>query len=189
MIPESTANRTVSLYRADPFPSRWVHEAVLIEGVEASDATLVQHGGRFWLFAATRDHGGSWSDTLSIFMAPTLRGPWRPHPANPILIDSAAARPAGAMFHQGGRLWRPVQNCSRGYGTGIGFAEVTQLDGEGFAQVLRGQMAPDPAWPGRRLHTFNRAGGFDFIDGSAHAPRSATMARLLEPWTGRRGTL
>ncbi len=61
MIPESSAARTVNLYRADPFPDRWVREATLIEDVEASDATIVRHGGRLWMFAATRDGAGSWS--------------------------------------------------------------------------------------------------------------------------------
>ena len=39
MIPESSANRDIALYRAVDFPLRWERFAVLIEGVEASDAT------------------------------------------------------------------------------------------------------------------------------------------------------
>jgi hypothetical protein len=186
MIPESSSNRSIALYRARNFPHGWVKEATLVSDVEASDATLVRHDGLFWMLAATRDGLGSWSDTLSLFSAPALHGPWRPHAGNPVLIDQAAARPAGAIVTRHGRLWRPVQDCTAGYGTGIGLAEITRLDHDGFAQRLHGVLRADPSWPGRRLHTLNRAGRLECIDGAAYSPRSPQLARRLEAWSGRR---
>jgi hypothetical protein len=185
MIPESCGAGKVTLYRAARFPDRWVREADLLTGITASDATIVAHDGRLFMFAATRD-AGSWSDTLSIFHAQHLLGPWQPHAANPILIDASAARPAGAFVRRNGTLWRPVQDCAGGYGTGIGLAEVTRLDTEGYAQTLHAIMRPPAGWPGRRLHTLNRAGALEFIDGSAHSPRSRFLAARLEGWSGRR---
>ena len=186
MIPESSASRTVTLYRAQKFPYLWQREDILIADVQASDATLVQTDGRFWMFAATRDDAGSWSDTLSIFFAPQLQGPWRPHRANPVLVDQAAARPAGAMIFRDGQLWRPVQDCTEGYGTGIGLAEVTRLTPDVFEQRTHTVLRTEPGWPGRRLHTLNRAGSLECIDGAAYAPRSRFLARRLETWSGRR---
>jgi hypothetical protein len=186
MIPESSANRSIALYRADPFPDRWVREAVLLTDIEASDATILHHGGCFWMFAATRDGAGSWSDTLSIFSAPDPLGPWKPHPANPILIDERAARPAGAFVKRDGRLWRPVQDCSAGYGTGVGLVEILRLDHSTYQQRLHSVLRADPRWPGRRFHTLNRAGRLECIDGAAHSPRSRFLARHLQEWSGRR---
>jgi hypothetical protein len=186
MIPESSANRCIALYRADPFPDRWVREATLVADVEASDATILHHGGCFWMFAATRDGAGSWSDMLSVFSAPDPRGPWKPHPANPILIDQATARPAGAFIRRGGRLWRPVQDCSAGYGTGVGLVEILRLDHSTYEQRLHTLLRPDPRWPGRRFHTLNRAGRLECVDGAAHSPRSRFLARRLQGWSGRR---
>jgi hypothetical protein len=186
MIPESSAAGRVDLYRADPFPHRWIHEATLVSGVEASDATVVRHGGCLWMLAATRDGAGSWSDTLSIFSAPDLLGPWQPHPLNPVLIDQATARPAGTMFVRDGKLYRPVQDCTHGYGTGIGLAEVTRLDHDGFDQKIHALLRADPSWPGRRFHTLNRAGRLECIDGAAYSPRSRFLARQLQTWSGRR---
>jgi hypothetical protein len=186
MVPESSSNGTVTLYRADPFPFRWVPEATLLSGIEASDATIVHHDGLFWMFAATHDGRGSWSDMLSIHWAHELRGPWRPHEANPVLVDQAAARPAGAMVARGGRLWRPVQDCTYGYGTGIGLAEVTVLDKERFAQRVDAVLRAPPGWPGRRFHTLNRAGSVECIDGAAYSPRSRTLGRWFESRSGRR---
>ena len=186
MIPESSANRSITLYRGDPFPTRWVPEAVLVTDIEASDATVAYRNGYFWMFAATRDGRGSWSDTLSIFYARDLRGPWQAHQGNPILVDQASARPAGAVVERDGSLWRPVQNCSEGYGTGIGLAEITRLDHDGFEQKVHAVLRPCPDWPGRRLHTLNRAGRLECIDGAAYSPRSRRLARRLQTWSGRR---
>jgi hypothetical protein len=167
MIPETSQNRTVSLYRADPYPHRWVRERDLLTGIVASDATPIHFEGRWWMFATLHDGAGAHSDMLGLFLADDLLGPWRPHPANPLLIDAGGARPAGAMLVREGSLWRPVQDCTRLYGGALGLAEVTTLTETAFAQAVRVHLAPGPPWPGRRLHTLNAAAGIEVIDGSA----------------------
>lgn len=186
MIPESCAERSVNLYRALAFPYRWTKEATLLSGVEVSDATLVRWKGQMWMFAATRDGYGSYSDTLSLFKAPRVMGPWTPHPGNPVLVDQSAARPAGGFFVRGGQLWRPVQDCTRGYGTALGLAEILRLDDAGFEQRVRTVLRCTSGWPGRRIHTLTRHGTLECIDGSAHSPKSARLAQHLQRWTGRR---
>lgn len=167
MIPESSSNRDVAIYRARDFPYRWERHATLLSNLEAGDATVVSHAGTFWMFAATRDGGGGYSDTLSLFSAPDLFGPWTAHAGNPVLIDRATARPAGNIVKRGDRLWRPVQDCTDRYGGGLGLAEILRLDEGGYEQAVRKVLRPGPSWPGRRLHTLNRAGALECIDGSA----------------------
>lgn len=171
MVPESCANRTVDLYRATAFPGGWVKEATLLSDVVASDATLVEHDGRWWLFATVRDDGGAFSDALHLWSAPDFRGPWTPHPKNPVLVDIASARPAGRMVERDGQLLRPVQDCRRSYGAALGIARVAHLDLNGMEQTVETILTPGTLWDGRKLHTLNEAGGLEFIDGSALAPR------------------
>ncbi|TPK97857.1 formyl transferase [Mesorhizobium sp. B2-4-14] len=171
MVPESCANRTVDLYRATAFPGGWVKEATLLSDIVASDATLVEHGGRWWLFATVRDGGGAFSDALHLWSAPDFRGPWTPHPKNPVLVDIASARPAGRMVERNGQLLRPVQDCRRSYGAALGIARIAHLDVNGMEQVVETILTPGALWNGRKLHTLNEAGGLEFIDGSAIAPR------------------
>ena len=165
MVPESSAARRIDLYRATAFPGGWVREATLVDDVCASDATLVCRDGTWWMFATVRDGGGAFSDALHIWSAPALRGPWRPHPRNPVMIDIASARPAGAFIEHDGVLIRPVQDCRRGYGAALGFARIERLDAEGFAQEMTG-VSQGAGWRGR-LHTYNRCGALETIDGSA----------------------
>lgn len=170
MIPETSAAGTIELYRATTFPDSWSLDSVLVEDVEASDATVFQHGGGWWMIATVRS-GGSFSDALHVWSADRLRGPWAPHPHNPVLMDIASARPAGRVEERGGRLLRPVQDCRSGYGAALAVAEITRLDEDHFDQRVTERLTPGPWWPGRRLHTLNRAGRLECIDGSAMAPR------------------
>ena len=99
MIPESSAMRVVELYRAERFPDRWVKHAILLDDVLADDATLFEKDGRLFLFAALRDWQASSWEALGLYHADRLTGPWHAHPANPVLLDPSAARPAGGAIH------------------------------------------------------------------------------------------
>jgi beta-xylosidase len=142
-----------------------------LTGVELADATITRHQGLYYLFGVTRDGAGGYSDTLSIYFAEKITGPWRPHEQNPILVDRSSARPAGAFFHRDGALWRPIQDCSRGYGAALVLSEVQCLSPKEFKQVARKTIAPSRVWPGRKLHTLNRSGRLEVIDGSRIQPK------------------
>jgi hypothetical protein len=189
MIPETGATGTIDLYRAREFPFSWKLETRLVCGVVASDATLVEWQGRWWMFATVRDGGGAHSDALWLWSAPDFRGPWTAHPHNPVLIDIASARPAGNMFMRDGKLYRPVQDCRRGYGAALALARVDRLDEGGYAQTIEAVINPGADWPGRRLHTYNFGGGFEFIDGSAFAPRWPALRHPLALASRRQGRL
>jgi hypothetical protein len=162
MIPETSARRTVELYRADPFPDRWTLHSVLLEDVDLGDATLQKIGDRWWMFAAARERWTSSWDALALYHAPTPFGPWQPHPGNPVMVDLAAARPAGNILSVDGRLVRPVQNCDGLYGAALGFAEIRSLTADVFAQTLAATALP---WGDNRgLHTFNRSATLETID-------------------------
>ncbi len=174
MIPESSRRRRVELWRAVAFPHRWELAAVLIDGVDLADATVVRHEGRWYLFAAPRDEWTSNWDALSLWTAPSLFGPWWPLPRNPVLVDVRAARPGGAVVHAGERLVRPVQDCAARYGAALGWAVIDRLDPNGFAQTVQRRDVPLPPLSG--LHTFNRSGRIEALD--AFGPRSATAIAM-----------
>lgn len=180
MIPESTNARDVALYRCLRFPDRWERVATLLDDLSLSDATVFEHGGRWWMLGTLQDGGGGWSDVLVVHTAPSLFGPWTPIADNPVLVDRDSARPAGNPFHRDGRLWRPVQDCSAGYGSGLALAEITRLDEGGYAQVVHHRIAPQSRWPGRKLHTLNRAGRLEVIDGSVVRPKWSWLAGFVD---------
>jgi hypothetical protein len=188
MIPESSASGRVPLYRCIDFPYRWERRDPLLEGIEAADATIFAHAGRYYMTSVVREGVGGYSDTLALHHAPSPFGPWRRHPASETLIDAGAARPAGAATERAGALWRPVQDCRNGYGRALRLARIDRLDPEHFEQTFTAQIGSGPLWPGGRLHTLNRAGRLETIDGVALTPKLAPLrpivAKRFEPSVG-----
>jgi hypothetical protein len=169
MLPEASASGELVLYRAENFPDRWVRHAVLIAGRAISDATLLQHDGALWLFATDRDGAGSTSDMLVIYRADVIEGPWVPHPANPIRIDRRSARPGGAFVVDDGKILLPVQDGTMGYGGGLGFAELRALDSTNVDLAAPKPIAEEGYWPYPQIHTLNRMGRLEVIDGIAES--------------------
>lgn len=125
MVPESYAAGEVRLYRATDFPGGWSHDTTLLTGAPFKDASPFHHGGHWWLFVETSSHQ---HDELRLYRAAQVRGPWREHPASPIVrADAAIARPAGRPFVADGRLYRPAQDCSTSYGRAVHAIEVLEL--------------------------------------------------------------
>jgi hypothetical protein len=187
MIPESSAHRDVALYKCVRFPDRWERHSTLLSGLELADVTITRHNGLNYLFGAWRDGTAGYSDMLAIFYANDLHGPWLPHASNPVLMDRASTRPAGNFVTIDGKLWRPVQDCAAGYGTGLGLAEILELSPTTFRQAVRHTLRPGPAWKGRKLHTLNRCGGLEVIDGARIQPktRALTARSGSAVWSGR----
>jgi hypothetical protein len=164
MMPECSASGAVTLYRADPFPDRWVPAFQLLDA-ELHDATLAQHEGRFYLFASTRDLASSSWDSLSVFSADTLTGAYEPLPGNPQLIDRRASRPAGNLYVAEGVLWRPAQDCTQGYGSALTIARITRLDRDGFAQDVASTLRMSGnSGAVHGPHTLNRVPGLEVLD-------------------------
>ena len=164
MMPESSAAGTLELYRADPFPGRWTLDRVLIENLALADATFFEQDGRFWLTATSCEDGGSSWDCLSLFTGASALGPWTRCGAGPVLIDASSARPAGRLFHKDGALWRPAQDCTGGYGSGLALCRVEGVSEEGVRQSVVRRLGPPPGVSAEGVHTLNAAAGFETID-------------------------
>jgi hypothetical protein len=192
MLPEGFASGGLVLYRADRLPGPWTPVARLIDE-PLHDATLFDHDGRLWIAANTQGPpsarwGSSW-DSLSLYSAPNLLGPWAPHPANPVLIDAAATRPAGPVFESNGALYRPVQDCRTGYGAVLALARIDSLTGHDFAQTIVQRSTFSAASGLVGPHTLNRltvgSTTLEAIDVYGPAHRLRTAARHAPTPSGR----
>jgi hypothetical protein len=171
MIPESSSNRTVELYRASPFPDMWVLEQVLLEGLQAVDTTLHVDGGRLWLFVGIAEEGAAHTDELHLFSSSALHGPWVPHVANPVVSDVRSARPAGRLFQHGGGLIRPSQDSSHRYGCALVFNRIDVLTDESYRESPVARI--EPTWHPDLVgtHTYNVGEHVEVIDGKRVVPR------------------
>jgi len=165
MVPESEAAKRVDLFRATAFPYAWERVATLLDGVRASDATLLWRDGRWWMFVAIAENRGAPKDAETfLFHSEALIDGWQPHPSNPIVSDVRNARPAGALFEADGKLYRPAQDSSVRYGYGLNLNLVEELSTTAYRERLVASSRGDGVQGVIGRHTLSRVPGVAVTD-------------------------
>lgn len=154
MVPESYTEHTVRLYRATAFPQKWEYVRDLLTGAPGEafiSPTMVRHDDRWYLFTSP-----SGNDTLRLFVASELSGPWTEHPSSPIVAkDPHNARPAGRPFLLDGALYRVAQDCAPTYGLQVFASKITTLNPTAYAETKIATplvKASSQGWNARAMH-------------------------------------
>jgi hypothetical protein len=174
MIPESYQAHSVRLYKAREFPTQWSVVAILLEGPYFADASVFRAGGKWWIFTdASADMG---HDTLRLFLADDLTGPWIEHPQSPLIKGNPhIARPAGRVLVGNGRIIRFTQCCLPYYGTAVRAFEVTELTP---ARYREKEVGPNPLF-GPSGSGWN-ACGMHHVD--AHQSKDGRWIACVDGW-------
>lgn len=158
----------------------WKQVARLLPGVPAVDPTLIEHQGRWYMFATSHSDGPS--RRLRIYHGDTPLGPWLPHARKIVVDDSSCARPAGPFIRLAdGTLVRSAQDCSETYGGAVQLFRVDQLSPEHYAETFLRRIDPLPGPWGWGLHTLCPIDETScIIDGKRWIPAPLDLLRL--PW-------
>lgn len=125
MAPESFQDDSVRLYRARRFPYEWELVGTLLSGGYYVDSSIFFYRETWWMLTETGEHT---DDTLRLFYADRLHGPWREHPHSPVVSGNASiSRPAGRVLVMPQKILRFAQNCSVDYGADVRAIEITRL--------------------------------------------------------------
>lgn len=154
MIPESGEARAIRLYKAEDFPRRWTLAATLVSGAAFVDSSIVRHQNEWYLFTETRP---SINDTLALYYADSLTGPWHEHPQSPIVSNDAhTSRPAGRIVTANGKLFRYTQDDAPSYGIQVVAFEVTELTTASYKERPVGRVpvigATGSGWNASAMH-------------------------------------
>ena len=174
MIPEAHQTESVRLYEAWSFPTKWECTDALLRGHRFNDSSIFYYHDRWWLFSETNPTLAH--DTLRLYHAPDLRGPWQEHPRSPIIQENPhIARPAGRVVVVGDRILRFAQDCFPVYGTRVRAFEITELTPSTYREqpASRGPLF-GPSW---RLWT---QGGMHHID--SHPLDSHQWIAAVDGW-------
>jgi hypothetical protein len=100
-------------------------------GDRVVDGTLIEHGGRIYLFGNKRSAG---ANALYLWSAEGLHGDFTLHPASPVLVSPIGGRMGGAIIEVGDRLIRLGQDGSRRYGGSLVAFEITTLTPDSYEE-------------------------------------------------------
>lgn len=155
MIPESSQNNTIEIYKCKNFPFEWEFSTTIMDDIKSLDNTLFNKDGKWWLFSSIPFLGASPNDELSLFYSNNpLSKEWTAHPHNPIVSDVRKARSGGKIFEYNGSIYRPSQDCSGGYGRGLIFNKINELNEFQFKESRIGSVYPNWDKKITGIHTF-----------------------------------
>ena len=166
MIPESGEAGRVELWAATDFPTGWTPVEALLEGVQAVDASVLRHGGLYWMWVSQAVADGRLDDETFLYFSDRLDSGWIAHPRNPVVSDARCARPAGRPFLHDDVVIRPAQDCTGRYGSRVVFNAVEVLTPDEYRETPVGML--EPSWAGGRnlcTHTYTFDGRFEATDG------------------------
>ena len=155
MIPETYQAGSIRLYKAAKFPTRWSFVGTLLTGEVFLDSSIFRHDGKWWLFTETNPNHKY--DTLRLYYADDLIGPWLEHPKSPILESNPhIARPAGRVVGSNGQVIRYAQDCYPDYGTQVRAFEIAELTTTSYREREVGNnpvlAASDRGWNESGMH-------------------------------------
>lgn len=154
-IPETCSLNRAILFRYEG--NKWIYISDLLKEVPAVDPSLYYYNSRWWLFITRKDRNPNLN--LFIYSAEQIEGPYHPHLQNPVKTDIQTARNAGGIFILHGKMIRPVQDSSKGYGTAVHLMEITSLNEQEYQEKLVRTILPgDLGKQFEGIHHYHYAG-------------------------------
>lgn len=172
MIPESSAQKTIELWKAVEFPYKWEKHSNLMENIAAVDSTPFYHEGLWYLFTSTRRNCKKFGDRLDLFFCADILNPvWTEHPMNPVCRGDQQFRMAGKPFNYQGKLVRPSQDSLKRYGGNIELKHIEKLTPTEYKESLVEVILPDWSSIDNSCHTINVKNNFVVLDAVRLTPK------------------
>ncbi len=169
MIPESSANNSIRLYKCIEFPMKWKFEKYLMQDIKTADSMVFEHKNRWWLVTnMSTPANDDQAAQLFVFYADNpLSDKWTPHKNNPVVFNSNFGRNAGILFDEDGTVFRVRQKQKFNiYGAEFSIAKITNLTPQKYEEVTIASVKPDffPKLKAtHHMHSYKNITVYDFM--------------------------
>lgn len=178
ILPESSEDRNIVLYRAKKFPEIWELYSVLIDDVFAVDNIILSNDGHNYLLSSEQYRFPEPGKVISCWVKNRV---YKFEVSEKISIvncgivneGDCGIRNAGMSFNEDNRLIRPGQNCEDGiYGKGLCLFEIDSIfpySEKLIYQILPQQLSRHINFSSNNLeicgvHTYNSSEHYEIID-------------------------
>jgi len=148
MLPEAKQSGNLLLYKSDHFPYSWKVVDTLMKNVKLKDATILL-SDEINLIVAVDDHMNQ-----LFFTADSLQGNWR-ESTKYIPKKGNETRPGGRFFKYENEWYLPVQDRSKGYGSGISLFKLNYSEECLNLEIIENRYLHEMdtiAWFNRGMH-------------------------------------
>lgn len=161
MIPETSANLSIDLYKAVEFPNKWEKVRSLCTGTRYVDTTVMKQNDTYYAVSYRKEKHHWYLDAFILDMANQ-----RLSPIATKEYTTNTGRPAGG-FCTGNCLMRPAQNCAKKYGESIILYQVDRFDCEAYEEHEADRIEPEMLIMNERpnrVHTYNCDSLYECVD-------------------------
>ncbi len=131
MLPESSSNRDVRLYRALDFPMVWELTSVMLSGISAVDSLIYKQNDYYYLLTTVDNFNlGDHSTNLTLYKSrEIISSKWSRQNLNPVFRDAEKGRNAGRYELSIDKFYRLAQASEFDtYGKQVKLFEIENLD-------------------------------------------------------------
>jgi len=167
MLPETTDNRDLRIYRAIEFPMKWELCKTVFQDIYCCDSMIFYHDQKWWLFTnIDPTKTGEYPSELHIFYSDNpLSNNWKSHAENPINSDTDTLRNAGILY-QNKEIFRVSQKYGFDqYGESLFLNKINKLDINEYDESICHEIKPsffDNIKGTHHMHSNNVYTAFDF---------------------------
>lgn len=147
MMPETSQNKRLEIYKCINFPDQWEIYTTAFEGEGLVDAFFFNdHHKQKWLFLNKKSAPNTtFNNELFIYKVDSIKlNNLIPHKQNPVIIDARVARNGGAIFNYHNKIYRPSQSNTDGvYGKALNINQILKLTIDEYKEEIEKEAEPN----------------------------------------------
>lgn len=155
MIPETSGNHSIELYKAKLFPDEWEFEKTLLYGNYVDTTLTLKNNDEYTFFSYDMNSFSMIKGVLSMKDC-SLRI------ITNIEDTDYICRAGGNVYRYGEHAVRALQNNMYFYGQSLRIVNIE--DGKTLSEILPSEIITNKNCVYRRIHTYSNVGSFEAID-------------------------
>ena len=165
MIPESSKNNSVRIYKCVRFPNKWKFVKKIIKNVDLVDPIVFKWKSN-WILAASKAKNEFLYNKLCVYVAKNpLSTNWKPLKSNPIIESNILGRNAGLIKESNKEIYRISQAYLPGnYGAFISVNKILNILKDGYNERTIRKIFPTHKKNIKGIHTLNYVKNFTVFD-------------------------
>lgn len=161
IYPENSENGKLTRYIYDGKNNKLIFDAI-VANYPLTDATIIKYKGIKYLFSTIAPES---LENAYLFLSNNPKGIFEPCHKAPVVKGLYSSRMGGSFFETNGKIYRPAQDCTNGYGKALTIYEVESFSPI-YAEKPLFRLEPSSWHYNLGLHTlnFHRDSGLAVID-------------------------